>query len=405
MEKRQFIDPNIVARLRPKYGDKPMAWVPGSTPPDLTQAMIELGFTAPEMPTLDEIFRYPRTAAEAYLTRTCALNCDGCSVPDYIRWAREDRLDDGVWEEKMWDLARRGLLAVKFIGGEVGGLRSLPNVAKAAVDAGMKVSIFTDGVPFITDPSKLDTIMNATGGKVTWMTSTDFLPPTHAMQREAGQNEDTARVFKAMQGYDFIKLIRERGGIVVAHMMLHKSNAGIITNLYEEVVGRGAMFSIGTMQVAAHLYQGRKPEGYTNALSLEDQDLIARQMGELIRTEQRSIAKGNFRSLANSEAHLGTMHTVGITQHIGCANVLGPPAVFPIMPDGAARHCPVVQTYDQVRACPGCAYAVFRDGDERWGRYLITTDEYKSSTGSPFPSLFYPTADNNFLQGTYGRNT
>jgi len=77
-----FIKASIVRQKYPNNHMLQVAWVVASTPPNLTQSMKEKGYIAPPTPSFKEIFKAKkRVAAEMYLTRTCGLNCIGCSVP------------------------------------------------------------------------------------------------------------------------------------------------------------------------------------------------------------------------------------------------------------------------------------------------------------------------------------
>lgn len=379
----------------------PIAWTPGSTPPELIMAAQQFGAQAPERPTLDDIFLAgDRFAAECYLTRTCALDCTGCSVPKSMRWAKETRQEPAAWMRGIHALREWGLRALKFIGGEVGTIPWLADVAGFAIEEGIHVSIFTDGVPFLDDPPKFEAVMKETNGEVLWMTSVDFVPPTEEMARRRGKEENTARRFKAQRGTRFIDMVKGAGGVVIGHMMVHQPNVAEIGDVYAEVSGRGGLFSVGTMQVNAHLYQGRHPDAYKQALTGDDEQAVIEQIEQLIAIEDTNVHHGH-RTIANSRAHLATTATVGIQQNIGCSDsAIGPPSVFAVMPDGSLRGCPVIMTQPQIEACPGCAYAVFRDGDPRWAEYLGNNGYYQTPTDrEDFPSLFYPHERNYNLRG------
>lgn len=401
-QKRGFIPPEVVRKVFPNTPHEgSVAWTPGSTPPELILLAQAYGVLPPEQPTLDDIFQNgARLAAELYLTRTCGLNCEGCSVPINVRWAKETRQEVSAWMDGIRVLRERGLRAVKFIGGEVGTIPWLADIAGFAVREGLAVSIFTDGVPFLDDPAKFDAVTNQTGGEVLWMTSVDFVPPTEAIERQAGKRPDLARRFKSQRGINFIEMVKRNNGFVIGHMMVHQSNAGEIVQVYREVTNRGGIFSVGTIQRVCHLYQGRNPNDYTLALTMTDQETLVRQITKLIAQEDQCVLAGR-RTIANSRAHLAATAAVGIDQNIGCGDTeIGPPAVFAVMPDGSLRGCPVIITQDQIDECPGCAYAVFRDGDPRWPKYLGSHGFYTLPEDRlDFPSLFYPHESNNFLQG------
>lgn len=378
-----------------------IAWVPGSTPAELITAAVAHGIKPPKLPTLDDILESgDRFAVELYLTRTCALNCAGCSVPVSVRWAKEQRQGVDAWKVLIEVLFQAGLRSVKFIGGEVGTLPWLPDITGFAVRTGMQVSIFTDGVPFLDNPNNFEQVMNEANGKVLWMTSVDFVPPTEVMKGMAGKDVILSRRYKAQRGIRFIEMVRNVKGVVIGHMMVHKPCVKEIVTVYDEVSGRGGLFSVGTMQTRCHLYQGRNPDAYAQALTVDDEYTVTKQLAKLIAREDVHVSKGR-RTVANSRAHIATTATVGIQQQIGChSKEIGPPGVFAVMPDGSLRGCPVIMTQEQIEKCPGCAYAVFRDGDPRWSRYLGTHGFYQPPTDrADFPSLFYPHKNNDYLRG------
>lgn len=395
----QFVPSDLVEGLRPDYPFGKMAWVLGSTPRDIEDLMKSSNLLPPDAPTLEEVMAQERTivAVEAYLTRNCFLDCELCSVPKEVRYAKEHRKQLTTWKLMIDQLP--GELPVKFIGGEVGGVPWLADIAGYAVNNGHAVSIFTDGVPFLDDQSRMEKVITATNGRVLWMTSVDFPTQEVELGRAAGKEEATARRFKAQRGLGFIDLVRKFGGSVIGHMMIHQGNKDLLNDVYKEiVVERGEMISYGTGQYKAHLFQGRQPEDYRSRLQPNDAENIRRQIKELVEIEDGNVKRGK-RTIANSRAHLLTTHSVGITQDVGCSDPrIGPPGVFAIMPDGTIRGCPVVTTFNQIPECPGCAYAVFRDGDPRWADYLRDTGLYVPEAGkTDFPSLFYPTSENNFL--------
>ncbi|MEK9143757.1 MAG: hypothetical protein AAB481_03985 [Patescibacteria group bacterium] len=395
-----FIPREAISAVRPDIKES-IAWVPGSTPAELIKAAVAYGVNAPKLPTLEDILvSGDRFAVELYLTRTCALNCAGCSVPVSVRWAKEQRQGVDAWKALLEVLFQRGLRSVKFIGGEVGTLPWLPDITGFAIRTGMHVSIFTDGVPFLDNPNNFDHVMKEANGKVLWMTSVDFVPPTEVMKGMAGKDVILSRRYKAQRGIRFIEMVRNVNGIVIGHMMVHKPCIKEIVNVYDEVSKRGGLFSVGTMQNRCHLYQGRDPDAYTQALTGDDEYTVTKQLSELIAREDVHVRQGR-RTIANSRAHIATTATVGIQQQIGChSKEIGPPGVFAVMPDGSLRGCPVIMTQEQIEKCPGCAYAVFRDGDPRWSRYLGTHGFYQPPTDrADFPSLFYPHKNNDYLAG------
>ncbi|MGD9129156.1 MAG: radical SAM protein [Candidatus Woesebacteria bacterium] len=399
---RQYIDQNIVKKVYSNKAVDKVAWVVGSTPPPLTIEMERLRYKAPHHPSLKEIFKArTRLAAEMYLTRTCALNCLGCSVPTYIRWGKEEKRTCQEWQKLIIELKERGLKAVKFIGGEVGFIPWLPDVVKTALNHDLVATVFTDGIPFLRKPERLERLYELSDGKVILYTSLDFLPPRKKLTSKAALNPETSRAYKAQEALKFIDQAIDFGFPVVAHMMVFAGNYNLIEKIYQKVTQHGAKFSIGTMQVDCHLYQGRNPKNYAQALTKKHRSKIKQQMLKLLKIEDKNVKAGR-RTFVNSRAHLASLHTEGINPKVDCNNRLGPPAVFAVMPNHDLRHCPVIQTLDQVKQCQGCSYAVFRDSDPERAKFLKEKGIYKPKKGVvDFPSLIYPTEENNQLEKLY----
>src|SRR5215470_18563295 len=81
----------------------------------------------------------------AELTHRCPLGCPYCSNPLAFD-AREDELDTATWARVFREAAGLGVLQVHLSGGEPAARRDLPEIVKAARDAGLYSNLITSAV-------------------------------------------------------------------------------------------------------------------------------------------------------------------------------------------------------------------------------------------------------------------
>jgi pyrroloquinoline quinone biosynthesis protein E len=81
----------------------------------------------------------------AELTHRCPLGCPYCSNPLALE-PRADELDTATWAAVFAQAAALGVLQVHLSGGEPGARRDLPEITKAAHDAGLYTNLITSAV-------------------------------------------------------------------------------------------------------------------------------------------------------------------------------------------------------------------------------------------------------------------
>jgi pyrroloquinoline quinone biosynthesis protein E len=81
----------------------------------------------------------------AELTHRCPLGCPYCSNPIALE-GRADELDTASWARVFREAAALGVLQVHLSGGEPGARRDLPELTKAAHDAGLYTNLITSAV-------------------------------------------------------------------------------------------------------------------------------------------------------------------------------------------------------------------------------------------------------------------
>jgi pyrroloquinoline quinone biosynthesis protein E len=81
----------------------------------------------------------------AELTHRCPLGCPYCSNPLALD-RRDDELDSATWARVFREAAALGVLQVHLSGGEPAARRDLPEIAKAARDAGLYSNLITSAI-------------------------------------------------------------------------------------------------------------------------------------------------------------------------------------------------------------------------------------------------------------------
>ncbi|HSL79376.1 MAG TPA: pyrroloquinoline quinone biosynthesis protein PqqE, partial [Pseudolabrys sp.] len=81
----------------------------------------------------------------AELTHRCPLGCPYCSNPLALD-RRDDELDTATWARVFREAAALGVLQVHLSGGEPAARRDLPEIVKAARNAGLYSNLITSGV-------------------------------------------------------------------------------------------------------------------------------------------------------------------------------------------------------------------------------------------------------------------
>src|SRR5262245_22468733 len=94
----------------------------------------------------------------AELTHRCPLGCPYCSNPLALD-RRDDELDTASWARVFREAAGLGVLQVHLSGGEPAARRDLPDIVKAAREAGLYSNLITSAVGLT--PQTLATLADA----------------------------------------------------------------------------------------------------------------------------------------------------------------------------------------------------------------------------------------------------
>src|SRR6266699_3838551 len=86
----------------------------------------------------------------AELTHRCPLGCPYCSNPLALD-TRSDELNTATWTRVFKEAAALGVLQVHLSGGEPAARRDLPEITKAAHDAGLYTNLITSAVGITKD--------------------------------------------------------------------------------------------------------------------------------------------------------------------------------------------------------------------------------------------------------------
>src|SRR5580658_6668984 len=94
----------------------------------------------------------------AELTHRCPLHCVYCSNPLELQ-ARSTELSSEDWSRVFREAAALGVLQADFTGGEPLTRPDIPDLIRAAREAGLYVNLITSGLPL--DESRLETLVQA----------------------------------------------------------------------------------------------------------------------------------------------------------------------------------------------------------------------------------------------------
>ena len=164
----------------------------------------------------------------AELTHRCPLGCPYCSNPLALD-KRNDELDAAAWARVFHEAAALGVLQVHLSGGEPAARRDLPEIVKAAHDAGLYSNLITSAVGLT--PQTLAVLADAGLDHVQIsIQDSDELSADHI----AGYKGASARK-RALAG-EVVKL----GLPLTVNMVVHRANIGRIEPMVELALSLGA---------------------------------------------------------------------------------------------------------------------------------------------------------------------
>ena len=164
----------------------------------------------------------------AELTHRCPLGCPYCSNPLALD-RRDDELDTATWARVFREAAVLGVLQVHLSGGEPAARRDLPEIVKAARDAGLYSNLITSGVGLT--PQTLVALADA-GLDHVQVSMQDS--EQASADRIAGYEGASARK-RAIAG-EVVRL----GLPLTINMVVHRANIGRIEPMVELALSLGA---------------------------------------------------------------------------------------------------------------------------------------------------------------------
>ena len=176
----------------------------------------------------------------AELTHRCPLGCPYCSNPLALD-NRVDELDTAAWARVFREAAGLGVLQVHLSGGEPAARRDLPEIVKAARDAGLYSNLITSAVGLT--PKTLGVLADAGLDHVQIsIQESDEKSADHI----AGYDGAFAR--KSALAVEVVKL----GLPLTINIVVHRANIGRI----EEMVDMALSLGAGRVEIAHVQYYG-----------------------------------------------------------------------------------------------------------------------------------------------------
>ena len=164
----------------------------------------------------------------AELTHRCPLGCPYCSNPLALD-KRDDELDTATWGRVFREAAALGVLQVHLSGGEPAARRDLPELVKAAREAGLYNNLITSAV----GPTPQNLAVLADAGLDHVQISIQDSDETSA-DHIAGYKGASAR--KRAIGREVVKL----GLPLTINMVVHRANIARVESMVELALSLGA---------------------------------------------------------------------------------------------------------------------------------------------------------------------
>ncbi|TCZ64903.1 pyrroloquinoline quinone biosynthesis protein PqqE [Roseicella aquatilis] len=176
----------------------------------------------------------------AELTHRCPLRCPYCSNPVNLTRVAEE-LDTATWARVFHEAAELGCLQVHLSGGEPTARRDIPDVVRAASEAGLYTNLITSGV--LAGGAKLQALVAAGLDHV----------QLSVQDAEAGSAD---RIGGTRGGHakklDFARQVQEAGLPLTLNAVVHRQNLDRLPQLIDLALALGA----GRLEVAHVQYYG-----------------------------------------------------------------------------------------------------------------------------------------------------
>jgi PqqA peptide cyclase len=182
----------------------------------------------------------PPAGMLAELTHRCPLGCPYCSNPLALD-PKSSELDTATWVRVMREAASLGVLHVHLSGGEPAARLDLPEIVRAAREAGLYSNLITSGIG--VTPQKLDTLKEA---------GLDHIQIS--MQDVTEESADRIAGYKGAfrRKRALAEQVVERGFPLTINAVIHRANIGNVTALVEMAVAMQA----GRVEIAHAQYYG-----------------------------------------------------------------------------------------------------------------------------------------------------
>jgi pyrroloquinoline quinone biosynthesis protein E len=175
----------------------------------------------------------------AELTHRCPLGCPYCSNPLALD-RRDDELDSATWGRVFNEAAALGILQVHLSGGEPAARRDLPEIVRAACEAGLYSNLITSAVGLT--PQNLAVLADAGLDHV----QISIQDSDEAADHIAGYKSASAR--KRVIAKEVVRL----GLPLTVNMVVHRANIARIELMVELALSLGA----GRVEIAHVQYYG-----------------------------------------------------------------------------------------------------------------------------------------------------
>jgi PqqA peptide cyclase len=207
----------------------------------------------------------------AELTHRCPLGCPYCSNPLALD-KRDEELDAATWARVFREAAALGVLQVHLSGGEPAARRDLPDIVKAAREAGLYSNLITSAVGLT--PQALAALADAGLDHVQIsIQDSDEASADHI----AGYKGASAR--KRMLAKEVVRL----GLPLTINMVVHRANIGRIETMVELALSLGA----SRVEIAHVQYYGWAMKNRAALMPMREQVDDAVRMVEMLRDRHR----------------------------------------------------------------------------------------------------------------------
>ena len=164
----------------------------------------------------------------AELTHRCPLGCPYCSNPLALD-KRDDELDAATWERVFREAAGLGVLQVHLSGGEPVARRDLPEIVRAAREAGLYNNLITSAVGLT--PSNLATLSDA---------GLDHVQISIQDSEEGSADHIAGYKGASARKRAIAREVVSLGLPLTVNMVVHRANIGRIESMVELALSLGA---------------------------------------------------------------------------------------------------------------------------------------------------------------------